>query len=88
MAREVADACEASAIRFEEMGCTVEEAHPHLAEAGEIFHTLRGLTFTAQMAPLLDKVRDQLKPEIVWNIEQGLALSADEMKVPLCVACP
>jgi hypothetical protein len=31
------------------------------------------------MKPLLDAHRDKLKPEVIWNIEKGLALSADDV---------
>ena len=31
------------------------------------------------MAPLLEQHRDRLKPEVVWNIERGLRLTADEI---------
>ena len=45
----------------------------------EIFRVLRAAQFVANFAPLLESHRDKLKPEMVWNIEQGLKLTADEI---------
>ncbi len=45
-----------------------------MREAHECFQTLRALGFAVGMKPLLDAHRDKLKPEVIWNIEKGLAL--------------
>ena len=79
VAREVADICAAAAQSFAHIGATVEEACPDLRDAEDIFQTLRAAYFVADKAPLLETHRAALKPEIVWNIEKGLALSADEI---------
>lgn len=76
---EVADIVEAAARRFEDAGVIVEVAHPDLSEAHECFHVLRALSFAIGMKPLLDAHRDKLKPEVIWNIEQGLALTAEDV---------
>ncbi len=76
---EVARIVEAAARRFEEAGVIVEEAHPDLSEAHECFQTLRALSFATGMKPLLETHRDKLKPEVIWNIEKGLALTADQI---------
>jgi len=76
---EVAEIVLAAARRLEEAGVVVEEAHPDLSEAHECFQTLRALSFATGMKPLLEAHRDKLKPEIVWNIEKGLALTADDI---------
>jgi len=76
---EVAAIVEAAARRFEDAGVIVEDAQPDLSEAHECFHVLRALSFAIGMKPLLDAHRDKLKPEVIWNIEQGLALSADDI---------
>lgn len=65
----------AAARRFETLGVIVEEAHPDLSEAPACFHVLRAARFAIGLKPLLDSHRDQLKPEIIWNIEKGLALT-------------
>ena len=71
---EVAEIVMAAGRRFAEAGVIVEEAHPDLSEAHECFQTLRALSFATSLKPLLDKYRDKLKPEVIWNIEKGLAL--------------
>lgn len=76
---EVAEIVLAAARRLEEAGMIVEEAHPDLTEAHECFQTLRALSFAVSKKPLLEAHRDKLKPEIIWNIEKGLALTADDI---------
>jgi amidase len=73
---EVADAVMAAARKLEAEGIAVTEAHPDLREAHECFQTLRAHGFAIGMAPLLEKHRALLKPEVIWNIERGLALSS------------
>jgi amidase len=77
--REVADICRAAAHRFTEAGIAVEEAHPDLSEAHDVFQVLRGIYFATNRAPLLETHRDKLKPEVVWNIEKGLALTGRDI---------
>jgi amidase len=76
---EVGDIVMAAGKRFEEAGIDVVEAHPDLREAHECFQTLRALNFAISMKPLLETHRDKLKPEVIWNIEKGLALSAEDV---------
>jgi amidase len=61
---------------LERLGCKVEEAAPDLGGADEIFATLRAAGFAVGYRAEYAQHRDQLKPEVVWNIEQGLALDA------------
>jgi amidase len=76
---EVAEIVTQAARLFEDAGVIVEEAHPDLGEAHECFQTLRALSFAVSYGPLYETHRDKLKPEIVWNVEKGLALSAPEI---------
>lgn len=76
---EVAAICRAAAERLAELGAEVEEAAPDLAAAVEVFTVLRAARFAAAAAPLLESHRAALKPELVWNIEHGLALDADRI---------
>jgi len=69
-----------AAERFAEAGVTVEEAHPDLREAHECFHVLRAFDFAISKAALLRTKRDQLKPEVIWNIEEGLKLSVEQIE--------
>jgi amidase len=75
---EVAGQVMAAAAKLEAEGVIVEEAHPDLRETRECAQTLRALSY-ANMRPLLDKHRDLLKPEVVWNIEKGLKLTGAEI---------
>jgi amidase len=76
--REVADIVMRAARKLEAEGVIVEEAHPDLSEARECAQTLRALSY-ANMKPLLETHRDLLKPEVVWNIEKGLALTGAQV---------
>jgi len=69
-----------AAERFAEAGVTVEEAHPDLREAHECFHVLRALDFALSKATLLRTRRDLLKPEVIWNIEEGMKLTVEQIE--------
>jgi amidase len=77
---EVAAITRKAASRFAEAGAIVEEAHPDLREAHECFHVLRAFDFAISKAELLRTRRDQLKPEVIWNIEEGLKLSVEQIE--------
>jgi amidase len=77
---EVAAITARAAARFADAGAIVEEAHPDLREAHECFHVLRAFDFAISKAALLREKRDQLKPEVIWNIEQGLKLSVEQLE--------
>jgi len=64
---------------FEELGCVIEEAAPDFTGAEETFQTLRAFLQASSNADTFEAERDQMKPEAVWNIEQGLKLSAVEV---------
>lgn len=76
---EVAAVTRKAAERFAEAGVIVEEAQPDLSEAHECFQALRAFDFAISKADLLRTKRDLLKPEVIWNIEQGLKLSVDDL---------
>ena len=76
---EVAEICAAAAQRFQAIGAAVEDGGPSFKGAVETFQTLRAVLFSAMKADLLRKRRDALKPELIWNIEKGLALQSDEI---------
>ncbi len=74
--REVAELCEAAARRLEAEGIPVEEAHPDLSEAHEAFQVLRALDFATGLGAPLEAHRRLIKPEVIWNVEKGLGLTA------------
>jgi amidase len=73
---EVAALCRAAADRLAGAGIAVEEAAPDFSGVGAAFQTLRAADYAA-MAPMLESRRDALKPDVIWNIEKGLALSPE-----------
>jgi amidase len=77
---EVAAITRKAAARFAEAGAIVEEAHPDLREAHECFHVLRAFDFALTKAALLRSKRDMLKPEVIWNIEEGLKLTVEQLE--------
>jgi amidase len=76
---EVAEIVERAAYKLADAGVIVEEAHPDLREAHECFQVLRALAYASGMKPLYENHRDKLKPDVVWNIEKGLALSVADI---------
>lgn len=79
VAREIADICRSGAERFAEIGAQVTGDIPDFDGVLEAFHTLRAVLFGAMMGPVLDQHRDKIAPEIIWNIEQGLAVTAEQV---------
>jgi amidase len=77
---EVAAITAKAASRFAEAGVIVEQAHPDLREAHECFHVLRAFDFAVTKAALLRSKRDLLKPEVIWNIEEGLKLTVEQIE--------
>lgn len=72
----VRDALEAQRHVFTDLGCIVEEATPDLAGADEIFLTLRAALNATGHEEDLRLHRDQMKPEAIWNAEEGFKLTA------------
>ena len=64
---------------FEHLGCIVEDAGPDLGNADEIFVTLRAWASWNVYGPVLAEHRAQMKPEAIWEIESGAALSGEDV---------
>jgi amidase len=64
---------------FGDLGCEVEEAEPDWRGADEAFKTLRAWTFSQGFASLPDAMLRRVKDTVRWNIEQGRALSGDDV---------
>ncbi|HEY3891545.1 MAG TPA: amidase family protein [Bradyrhizobium sp.] len=77
---EIAAITRKAASRFAEAGAIVEDAHPDLREAHQCFHVLRAFDYAVSKAELLRTRRDQLKPEVIWNIEEGLKLTVGQLE--------
>ena len=57
----------------------VEEAAPDLGNIEEAFLVLRSQHFVVERELMLATHRDQIKPDIIWNTEQGLRQSPSEL---------
>ncbi len=71
--------CEKAVGTMAKMGVDITDDCPDFAGARDAFQTLRAINFAAGKKALLDNHRAALKPEVIWNIEKGLELSADEI---------
>lgn len=60
--------------RLEGAGLSMVEASPDFTGAHQAFQVLRAVAFAIATGPLLEAHRDLLKPEVIWNVEKGLAL--------------
>ena len=69
----------AAMARLVREGLTVDESEPDLLASHGAFKTLRAFQFAALHRGTLRKHRDKLKPEVVWNIEEGLKLNAEDI---------
>lgn len=77
--REIEAVASAAAKRFAELGCTVEQAEPDFSRVREIIHVTRALRMVTLHAEKLEKWRDQMNPNLVWNIEKGFPLTAQQV---------
>ena len=79
-APEVADVCSRAMHALEDDGTAVVPDHPDLSDAEVAFDVPRALLFATLLGAELPQARDILKPELVWNIERGLALDGDAVR--------
>jgi amidase len=64
---------------FAGMGIDLVETEPDLSDADEVFHIFRAWDFELGYGDLLDHHRDQLKDTVIWNVEQGRALTGPDI---------
>ena len=62
-------------------GAFITDAEPDLADADEAFLVLRAVMMAGRFGSLLETARDQLKDTLIWNIEQGLALTGPRVAI-------
>jgi amidase len=58
---------------------SIESAAPDCRGGPEAFGVLRGAQVRRQFRPLAEKHPDELTPSLLWNIQQGEALTADDL---------
>jgi amidase len=78
--RTVVDVVDATRTVFDRLGCETVTESPDLDGAREVFFTLRARSYATELGELLAEHRDEMKPTVVWNIEQGLALRDDDIR--------
>ena len=61
------------------LGCTVEDAEPDLCDADEAFQVQRAVGFVEGYGELMKTQRAKMKDTVVWNVEEGLKLSAERI---------
>jgi amidase len=75
----VREALEKSLKRFEAIGAIVEEAEPDLRIADTAFQVMRGLHLVNSLGAHYRNHKALLKDTAVWNVEQGLALTGEQI---------
>lgn len=73
----VAETLEAAKAELVRHGIELVEGFPQLPDYRQAFLTLRGEYFVHEFNELYQHHRASLKDTVVWNIEQGLALSCE-----------
>ncbi len=76
---EVVAVLERALPTFSALGCELESASPDMRDADEVFRVLRAWQFAARFGPNFASQRAHLKDTVVWNIEQGLALTLEDV---------
>jgi amidase len=77
--QEVVAVVASNAEVFDALGCVLIDRYPDLEGTREAFLTLRARSYADEFGGLLPQHRDVMKPTVVWNIEQGLALTDAEV---------
>jgi len=76
---EVARVAEDATRVFRALGARVEAACPDFSEVNDIVLATRGLAFVAEYARYLPEWKSQMQRGLVWNIEQGLSLTPQQI---------
>jgi len=83
MQKGILDGCQQALQHFETLGCTVEAAMPKysMAQLWQTWLTLRGFVVQGINGALYadEKLRAHMKPEAVWEVENGLQLTAADI---------
>ncbi len=77
--RQVRAVLERQRKTFADLGCVIEDVSPDLADADDVFLTIRKWRSWVALGPLLETRRDQLKPEAIWEIESGATISSGDI---------
>jgi amidase len=61
------------------IGCEVEDGCPVFGPADFVFKTLRAWSMAAKHGERIRMQREQYKETIIWNVEQGLSLTGEDL---------
>lgn len=75
----VNDVCDRAIPIFSELGCEIDEAQPDFSDADEVFQILRAWLFAQTKGDDFKLHHSLMKDTVVWNIEQGLKLSGQDV---------
>ncbi len=75
----VTETLEPARAMLEAIGCIVEDAEPDFSGADEAFKVWRAWAFEQAYGELVDTHRSQIKATVIWNVEQGRALSGPQI---------
>jgi amidase len=75
----VNEVCDRAIPIFSELGCEIDEAQPDFSDADEIFQVLRAWLFAETKGDDFKLHRSLMKDTVIWNIEQGLKLSGQDV---------
>jgi len=67
-------------VELQKKGIIVEEAHPDLSKAPFVNETLRSFSFYVNLKLQYINNKNNLKPDVIWNIEKGKSLSIDDLE--------
>jgi aspartyl-tRNA(Asn)/glutamyl-tRNA(Gln) amidotransferase subunit A len=76
---EIATICQAAARRFEELGCTVEEADPEIPDPLALLDTMYTCAQVGAHGARPRHELGQMDPKLVATVEKGRAISAAEL---------
>ena len=79
MAPEIRNILSKATEALSAAGYDVDESCPDIRDAVEIFEVLRAEQFVTNFSHHLDSHSELLKPDIIWNIEKGQKLCAEDI---------
>ena len=79
MESEIAKVCQNAVGHFSDFGVDVTDEIPCFAGVLEAFQTQRAVLFANLMAPILEEHREKIAPEIIQNIEKGIATTTEQI---------
>jgi len=64
---------------FEALGCRVTDAEPDFTDFDGVFKVVRAVAFLTSVSPRIGGRRDLVKDTILWEIDRGTRLTANEI---------